>query len=115
MSIPALVNNQFTPEFAAYTSIVLGSISGYHGTTPEPGVISFSFDQFIKTLESDKVVDPSYARELPGYAKEISDINARQHGNFEFERTKLSVIEKAYKLGLVDRNDLLNPALLARA
>ncbi len=115
MNITPKVNGQFTPEDMAYTSIALGTIAGFRGTAPEAGAIKFTFDQFIKTLESDKVVDPSYARELPVYAKEMSDINARHHGNFDFERAKLSVIEKAYRLGLVDRNDLLNPALLARA
>ena len=74
---------------------------------PAPGPPKISFDEFVKTIKEDKVIDPGYARAIPQAQRQIFEGSARSNGAYAFESQALSMVEKAYKLGLVDHNDLL--------
>jgi hypothetical protein len=96
-----------TPEYYAYMRVTSDKwlLSGGMGPPPPPPRISF--DEFVKTINEDKVVDPGYARAIPQAQRQIFEGSARSNGAYAFESQALSMVEKAYKLGLVDHNDLL--------
>lgn len=94
------------PAFMAYSKLTLVDRS----SNTQKGIPShseMSFPDFLKTLHNDEVVNKDYARDLPDSEVQNSQVDARIKGDYRFEADKLSFIEKAYKLGIVDNNGSL--------
>ncbi len=69
--------------------------------------MSMNFSDFLDVLKSNEVVNKSCARNVPIKQREDSLINSLYNGNMQFENEKLSFIEKAYNLGMVDGCNIL--------
>lgn len=98
----------FTPAYAAYTKLTVANhLKLQLGGQKLPSAKPMSFEDFMTALKENKVVNKAYARAIPSFEKKESQINASHNGNALFEREKLSWIERAYQLGLVDQNGIL--------
>ncbi|AMA71999.1 MULTISPECIES: hypothetical protein [Aneurinibacillus] len=101
--------------FAAYTKLTLVSrfqnqINGIQPNTQSK--TSMGFPEFMERLRKNEVVNEKYARTILNKQREDSLINSRYNGNPQFESEKLSFIEKAYNLGIVDEyGTLINTRL----
>lgn len=104
-----------TPEYSAYLRVTSDKWAFGDGKGVPPPAPSVTFDQFIKTIQEDKVVNQNYARTIPKIQREIFENSARSNGAHVFESQALSIVEKAYRLGIVDHNDLLIPDLAKKA
>lgn len=115
MSISAKINGQFTPEFAAYTKLslvnrvqnqVLGHDSGARKS-------SMNFQQFMEAIRKDQEVNHAYARSVSPEEATNNRIYEQNHGSSDFADRRYATIEKAYELGLVDRNGMLTASFQA--
>lgn len=111
-------NGRFTPEFAAYTKTTL--VNRFKAYGREMGVSKYgnqnkaSFDDFMKAIQNNQVVDHSYSRNLPNHEIQHSRINAQYNGNYEFENKKMSIVEKTYELGIVGFDGVLLPSFMKK-
>lgn len=109
-------NGQFTPEYAAYTTLVVfNRVQAEAWGHKVPDRQSMSFEQFLEAIKKEEIVDPNHARNVPSHELRKRDINIRMNGNPHYEMQAYHVIEKAYELGLVDYHGLLLSAFEAKA
>ena len=69
-----------------------------------------SFDEFIRMIDRGKAIHDKYARGIPSHEIQDSRTNARFNGNPQFENAKLSVLKKAYELGMIGFDGVLKPS-----
>ena len=107
-------NGRFTAEFAAYTKATL--VNRFKAYGGEMGIGKYgnrdnvSFDEFMRMIDHDRVIHAKYARGIPLREIQDSRTNARFNGNAQFENAKLSVLKKAYELGMIGFDGVLQPA-----
>lgn len=105
-----------TPEYTAYTKLTLvNRIENRERTGRESTKESISFDQFLNALKNNKVVNDKYARHVDPFEIVDNQINERMNGNFQQASDSLSIIEKAYEIGLADRDGILVSSFEAKA
>lgn len=111
MAINAKVNGQFTPEFAAYTKLVLVNRiqNQARGIRTETQSNSMSFQQFMEAIQKDQEVNHAYAR--PVSENEVINNRIYEQNNglsfSDFATERYAAIERDYELGLVDRSGVL--------
>ncbi|MEX1030031.1 MAG: hypothetical protein WDZ91_08310 [Paenibacillaceae bacterium] len=120
MSFAAVdTNRRFTPEFAAYTKATLvnrfKAYGGDMGITTHGNRDRVSFDTFMKAIQKDQVINQKYSRDIPNYEIQSSGINAKLNGNYEFENKKMSIVERAYELGMIGYDGVLIPSFMEKA
>jgi len=97
------------PHFAAYTRLALGvPARNQLANSKSNPATNLSFTDFMQDLKQDKIINKNYSRVLPQNEVYTSEMNARLNNNKEFELQTLSVIEKAYAIGLVNSNGMLS-------
>ena len=107
-------NGRFTAEFAAYTKVTL--VNRFRAYAGEMGIGKYgnrdtvSFDEFMRRIDRGKVIHAKYARGIPSHEIQDSRTNARFNGNPQFENAKLSVLKKAYELGMIGFDGVLQPS-----
>jgi hypothetical protein len=106
-------NGRFTAEYAAYTKATLvnrflaygGNMGiGQYGHRDE-----VTFEQFMRMIENNQVINAKFARPLPSNEIQQSRINAQFNGNVQFENARLNILQKAYELGMIGFDGVLQP------
>ncbi len=112
-------NGKLTPEFAAYTKMTVvnrfKSYGGEMGVRTHGNVNKVSFEEFMRAIQSERVMNAGFSRKLPNHEIQHSRVNAQYNGNYQFEHRKMSVIEKAYELGIVGYDGVLLPNFVVKA
>lgn len=119
MSFSAVdANGRLTPEFAAYTKTTLvnrfKAYGGDMGVSKYGGQNKVSFDDFMKAIQNNRVINHSYSRNAPYDEIQHSRINAQYNGNYEFEHIKMNIVEKAYELGMVGFDGVLLSSFMTK-
>ena len=98
------------PYFAAYTKLALGTPARRNqlANSKSNPATNLNFTDFMQDIKQDKIINKNYSRVIPQNEVNSSEINARLNNNKEFELQTLSVIEKAYAIGLVNPNGMLS-------
>ncbi|GIP23596.1 MULTISPECIES: hypothetical protein [Paenibacillus] len=109
MAISAVVDGKFTPEFAAYTKLtIVNRVQNEERGIPTRSSQSMSFEQFMSAMERNQVLHANLARRTPSEEVDYNRIYEQQNGASLFARQRYEAIQKAYHLGLVDLNGVLN-------
>lgn len=116
LTVNAMVNGKFTPEYAAYTKLALVNRvqNQARGVRSETVTDSMTFKQFMEALQTD-TVNQRYARQVTQDEVNNNRVYAQNNGNYPFAEEKFSAIERAYELGLVDRSGVLLSTFFANA
>jgi len=108
-------SGRFTVEYAAYTKATLVNrflaYGGNMGIGQYGNRDKVTFEQFMRMIENNQVVNATLARPLPSHEVQHSRINAQFNGNAQFENAKLNILKKAYELGMIGFDGVLQPAV----
>ncbi|ASA25601.1 hypothetical protein [Paenibacillus donghaensis] len=109
MTVSAMVNGKFTPEFAAYTKLALSNRfqNEARGIRNDTSSSSMGFSKFIEAIQKDQEVNHSYARKISGDEVTNNRLYQQSHGVNEFSNRRFTAIERAYELGLVNQSGVL--------
>jgi hypothetical protein len=116
MSFSAVdANGRFTAEYAAYTKATLVNrflaYGGNMGIDQYGNRDKVTFEQFMQMIANNQVVNAKFARPLPSHEIHHSRINAQFNGHVQFENAKLNILKKAYELGMIGFDGVVQPAV----
>ncbi|MCY9508913.1 hypothetical protein M5W68_05895 [Paenibacillus larvae] len=96
------------PAYAAYLDVTLVNdfINNRENFGKGPQN-TMSFEEFLKRIEKNEVVDPGNVRPLSQREYQDKLINIQYGGNSKFQNQEYAFIERAYSLGMSDLNGVL--------
>lgn len=97
------------PAYGAYLEVTLVNpfLQSRKNFGKFPKTEDISFEEFLKRIEKNEVEDPNNVRTLSQREYQDKLVNIQYGGNSDYQNQMYAFLEKAYSLGMLDRNGIL--------